>query len=68
MVPPWEPKWCGRPAIDVKNIVLCCLITKKGRIPYIKPKSNTRVKAKGVQAWWSMIHQPLDVALKETPR
>ena len=34
----------------------CSLIAKKGREPYIKPKSNTRVKAKGSQPWRRMIH------------
>jgi transposase len=33
----------------------CNLIAKKGRVPYIKPKKNSRVKAKGSQAWRSMI-------------
>lgn len=33
----------------------CNLIAKKGRTPYIKPKSSTRVKARGSQAWRSMI-------------
>jgi transposase len=33
------------------------LIAKKGRAPYIKPKKNTRLKAKGSQTWRTMIKQ-----------
>jgi len=33
----------------------CNLIAGKGRAPYVKPKKNSRMKAKGSQAWRSMI-------------
>jgi len=33
----------------------CNLIAKKGRRPYIKPKKNTMVRARGSQAWRSML-------------
>jgi len=33
----------------------CNLIEEKGRTPYIKPKKNSKVKAKGSQAWRSMV-------------
>jgi transposase len=33
----------------------CDLIAKKGRVPYIKPKKNSRLKAKGSQAWRDML-------------
>ena len=33
----------------------CNLVAKKGRTPYIKPKKNSRMEAKGSQAWRSMI-------------
>jgi len=33
----------------------CDLIEEKGRTPYIKPKKNSKVKARGSQAWRSMI-------------
>ena len=33
----------------------CNLIAKKGREPYIKPKTNSKMKAKGSQTWRSMI-------------
>jgi len=33
----------------------CDLIAMNGRTPYIKPKKNTQVKARGSQTWRSMI-------------
>jgi len=33
------------------------LVAKKGRVPYIKPKKNTRLKAKESQTWRTMIKQ-----------
>ncbi|MEM4312422.1 MAG: transposase [Nitrososphaerales archaeon] len=53
-IPKGEGDFClDRAYLSREN---CNLISEKGRVPYIKPKSSTKVKAKGSQRWRRMIH------------
>ena len=52
-IPKGEGILCGDSAyLSRRN---CNLIAEKGRTPYIRPKKNSKMKARGSQAWRSMI-------------